>query len=98
LTYKNAEQLMFVIGATQPESFKSVREIVPNHFLLVPGVGAQGGSLEAVCQYGLNADVGLLINSSRDIIFAGNDANFAQKASEKALEIQQKMEILMAHL
>lgn len=98
LTYKNAKQLMFVIGATQPESFKSVREIVPNHFLLVPGIGAQGGSLEAVCQYGLNAEVGLLINSSRDIIYAGNDIKFAQKASEKALETQQKMEILMAHL
>jgi orotidine-5'-phosphate decarboxylase len=92
LTYKNSDQLMFVIGATKPEFFKNVREIVPNHFLLVPGVGAQGGSLDDVCKYGLNDDIGLLINSSREIIYAGTDIDFAQKAMEKALELQQKME------
>lgn len=95
LTYKNAEQLMFVIGATHPDFFKKVRELVPDNFLLVPGVGAQGGNLEEVCQYGLNHEIGLLINSSRDIIYAGNDLDFAEKAREKAQELQKKMETII---
>ncbi|MCK5814314.1 MAG: orotidine-5'-phosphate decarboxylase [Flavobacteriaceae bacterium] len=91
LTWKNNEQLMFVVGATKASYFKEIREIVPNHFLLVPGVGAQGGNLQDVCTYGLNKDIGLLINSSRGIIYAGNDTNFAVVAQEKALELQQEM-------
>ncbi|MDT0553287.1 orotidine-5'-phosphate decarboxylase [Urechidicola vernalis] len=95
LTWKNNEQLMFVVGATKAEYFKGIRDIVPNHFLLVPGVGAQGGNLHDVCKYGLNDDVGLLINSSRGIIYAGNDENFATTAKEKALELQQEMKEIL---
>ncbi|MBV1888286.1 MAG: orotidine-5'-phosphate decarboxylase [Urechidicola sp.] len=96
LTWKNNEQLMFVVGATKAEYFKEIRELVPNHFLLVPGVGAQGGNLQDVCKYGLNKNIGLLINSSRGIIYASNDKNFANQAQEKALELQQEMaEILL---
>ncbi len=95
LTWKNAENLMFVVGATRPEYFKTIREIVPNHFLLVPGVGAQGGNLQDVCKYGLNDDIGLLINSSRGIIYASNGVDFAEKAAEKALELQQEMEEIL---
>ena len=91
LTWKNSDNLMFVVGATKAEYFESIRKIVPNHFLLVPGIGAQGGNLQNVCKYGLTEDIGLLINSSRGIIYAGNDENFAQKAQEKALELQQEM-------
>ncbi|MCM2302156.1 MAG: orotidine-5'-phosphate decarboxylase, partial [Flavobacteriaceae bacterium] len=81
LTWKNAQNLMYVVGATKAIALKKVRAIVPNHFLLIPGIGAQGGSLEEVCKYGLNQQVGLLINSSRDIIYAGNDIDFTQKAA-----------------
>jgi len=90
-TWKGAEQLMYVVGATKPEYFKEIRQIIPGSFLLVPGIGAQGGDLEAVCKNGLNRDIGLLINSSRGIIYASKEANFAQKVREKALEIQQQM-------
>ena len=85
------DNLMYVIGATHPRKFKEIRAIAPEHFLLVPGIGAQGGSLEQVCKYGLNQDAGLLVNSSREIIFAGDGKDFAQKAREKAMEIQQLM-------
>lgn len=83
--------LMYVVGATRPEVFKQVREIVPDNFLLVPGVGAQGGSLEEVVKYGMNKDCGLLVNSSRGIIYASVENDFAVKAGEKAKEIQIEM-------
>lgn len=86
------ENLMFVIGATHPDLFRQIRTLVPNHFLLVPGVGAQGGDLDAICATGLNDDVGLLINASRSIIYAGSGPDFAQKAREEAHLIQQQME------
>ena len=92
LTWENANNLMFVVGATRPECFKTIREIVPHHFLLVPGVGAQGGNLQDVCKYGLTKDIGLLVNSSRGIIYASNGTDFAEKAQDKALELQQEME------
>jgi len=95
LHWKNSENLMFVVGATRPEFFKTIRNIVPDHFLLVPGIGAQGGNLQDVCKYGLNDHVGLLINSSRGIIYASKDKNFAQKAEEKALELQQEMQHIL---
>ena len=98
LTWKNSDNLMFVVGATKAEYFKDIREIVPNHFLLVPGIGAQGGNLEDVCKYGITKDIGLLINSSRGIIYAGNDDNFASKAKEKAKELQQEMSAILAQL
>lgn len=91
LTYKNSDQLMFVIGATRPEYFEKIRKIVPNHFLLVPGIGAQGGNLQEVCKYGLSKDIGLLINSSRGIIYASAEKDFAIKAQESALELQKEM-------
>lgn len=96
LSWKNNEQLMYVVGATRPEYFQKIRKIVPNHFLLVPGVGAQGGDLQGVCHYGLNKDVGLLVNSSRGIIYASSSEDFAQMARKKAVELQQEMsEILI---
>ncbi len=98
LTWKNSENLMFVVGATRPDYFKNIRKIAPNHFLLVPGIGAQGGNLQEVCQYGLNKDIGLLINSSRGIIYASNTESFAKKAAEKALELQQEMATMLKHV
>lgn len=86
------QNMMYVVGATQGKSFENVRSIVPNHFLLVPGVGAQGGSLEEVCKYGMNSDCGLLVNASRAIIFADGSENFAAVAAEKARDYQQQME------
>ena len=86
------ENMMYVVGATQGKSFENVRRIVPEHFLLVPGVGAQGGSLEEVCKYGMNSDCGLLVNASRAIIFADSSENFAAVAAEKARDYQQQME------
>ncbi|MDP3001546.1 MAG: orotidine-5'-phosphate decarboxylase [Bacteroidales bacterium] len=84
--------MMYVVGATRAEMLKDIRKIVPYHFLLVPGVGAQGGSLEDVSRYGLNSKCGLLVNSSRGIIFADNSENFDKVAGEKAREIQLEME------
>lgn len=86
------QNMMYVVGATQGKSFENVRNIVPNHFLLVPGVGAQGGSLEEVCKYGMNNECGLLVNASRAIIFADNSENFAVAAKEKAHDYQKQME------
>ena len=83
---------MYVVGATQGKSFENVRNIVPNHFLLVPGVGAQGGSLEEVCKYGMNDECGLLVNASRAVIFADSSEDFAKVAGEKAQAYQLQME------
>jgi orotidine-5'-phosphate decarboxylase len=90
-TWRNSHNLMYVVGATKAEYFTEIRKIVPNNFLLVPGVGAQGGSLEEVCKYGLNKNIGLLINSSRGIIYASNDLDFAEKSREEALKLQKAM-------
>jgi orotidine-5'-phosphate decarboxylase len=94
-TWKNAENLMYVVGATKAEYFTEIRKIIPNSFLLVPGVGAQGGSLSEVCKYGMSNNVGLLINSSRGIIYASNGTDFAEKARAEALKIQQEMQQLL---
>jgi orotidine-5'-phosphate decarboxylase len=93
--YKNSDRLMYVVGATKAEYFKEIREIVPNAFLLVPGVGAQGGSLEEVVKYGKNDQIGLLVNSSRGIIYASKEKDFADVARAKAMELQQQMESLL---
>lgn len=93
----NDEQLMYVVGATRPQMLESIRKIVPSSFLLVPGVGAQGGSLSEVCKYGMNEDVGLLINSSRGIIYAGNDKDFVQKSRNEAAKIQKEMSTLLSN-
>jgi orotidine-5'-phosphate decarboxylase len=95
LSWKNSEQLMYVIGATRPEYFEKIRKIVPDHFLLVPGIGAQGGDLKEVCKYGMNKDIGMLINSSRGIIYASSEKDFAIMASEKAMELKNEMETLL---
>jgi len=87
----SAENMMYVVGATKAEMLTQIRTIVPDHFLLIPGVGAQGGSLEDVSKAGMNKDCGLLVNSSRGIIFASTGKDFAEKAREQALEIQKEM-------
>lgn len=87
----NDENMMYVVGATQGKMFEDIRNIVPNHFLLVPGIGAQGGSLEEVCKYGLNSQCGLIVNSSRAIIYADTTEKFATVAADKAREVQQQM-------
>jgi len=89
------ENLMYVVGATKAEKLKEIRAIVPNHFLLVPGVGAQGGSLKEVAQNGMNSKCGLLVNSSRGIIYASQDVDFADKAREAAEAVQKEMEALL---
>ena len=95
-TWKNSHNLMYVVGATKAEYFTQIRKIVPDSFLLVPGVGAQGGSLSEVCKYGMNANVGLLINSSRAIIYASNGVDFAEKARAEALLMQQEMQAILS--
>lgn len=85
------DQMMYVVGATQGQAFEEIRKIVPDHFLLVPGVGAQGGSLSEVCKYGMTQECGLLVNSSRAIIYADNSENFATAAAEAAKTVQQEM-------
>jgi orotidine-5'-phosphate decarboxylase len=90
-TWKNAQNLMYVVGATKAEYFSEIRQLVPNSFLLVPGIGAQGGNLQEVCRFGMNEDIGLLINSSRGIIYASNGLDFAEKAREEALKMQVEM-------
>ena len=92
------QNMMFVVGATRGEMFRDVRRVAPHHFLLVPGVGAQGGSLEEVCRYGMTSDCGLLVNSSRGIIYASHDDHFAEIAGNKAREIQQQMAAELARL
>jgi orotidine-5'-phosphate decarboxylase len=89
------ENMMYVVGATKAEKLKEIRSIVPDHFLLVPGVGAQGGSLQEVARNGMNSTCGLLVNSSRNIIYASDGEDFAQKAGEAAKEVQQEMRILL---
>ena len=87
----NDENMMYVVGATQGAMFADIRKLAPNHFLLVPGVGAQGGSLQEVCKYGMIKDCGLLVNSSRGIIYASNQEDFAEVAAQKAKELQLEM-------
>jgi orotidine-5'-phosphate decarboxylase len=91
----NDENMMYVVGATRGEMFKDIRKVAPKAFLLVPGIGAQGGSLEEVCKYGMIEDCGLLVNSSRAIIYADNTENFAAVAAEKAKEVQMQMASLL---
>ena len=94
-TWATDEQMMYVVGATRGAAFDDVRKLAPNHFLLVPGVGAQGGDLNEVCKYGLNSQCGLLINSSRGIIYASDGEDFAEKAREEALKLQKEMEQIL---
>jgi orotidine-5'-phosphate decarboxylase len=95
MTWGNKSNTMFVIGATHGELFANVRRICPDHFLLVPGVGAQGGDLEAVVKNGINEEIGLLINSARNIIYASAGEDFAQRARDEAMKIREKMNHLL---
>lgn len=95
LNWGTDENMMYVIGATKAEMLTDVRAIVPNHFLLVPGVGAQGGSLEEVAKYGLNSMCGLLVNSSRQIIYASSEKDYAQAARAEAQQVQAEMELIL---
>lgn len=97
-TWGTPEQLMFVVGATHPEKFEEIRRIAPDHFLLVPGVGAQGGDLQKLSEYGLNDVCGLLVNSSRGIIFASEGEDFAEQARASALKLQQGMEGILSNI
>ena len=89
------KNMMYVVGATQGRMFEDIRKIVPHHFLLVPGIGAQGGSLEEVCRYGMTDECGLIVNSSRAIIYADRSTDFARRAGEEAHKVQQQMEGLL---
>ncbi|MFD2914889.1 orotidine-5'-phosphate decarboxylase [Psychroserpens luteus] len=95
-SWKNSENLMYVVGATKAEYLADIRNIIPDSFLLVPGIGAQGGNLQDVCKYGMNDSVGLLINSSRGVIYASQNEDFAEVAAEKARELQEQMEIILS--
>jgi orotidine-5'-phosphate decarboxylase len=95
MEYGTPENTMFVIGATHEEMFKDIRQFCPNHFFLVPGVGAQGGDLQKLSQYGMNKDGGLLVNATRSIIYASNGKDFAEKAREEALRMQQEMKVYL---
>lgn len=97
-TWKNAKNLMYVVGATKAEYFTEIRKIVPDAFLLVPGIGAQGGNLQEVCKFGMNDNVGLLINSSRGIIYASNKENFAEAAATEAGKLQQEMAQILSKM
>lgn len=94
-TWASDEQMMYVVGATQDKLFEDVRQLVPDHFLLVPGVGTQGGSLEEVCRYGMNRSCGLLVNSSRGIIYADPSEGFAEAAKEEACKLQMEMKEML---
>ena len=89
--WANDQNMMYVVGATQGKMFEDIRKIVPNHFLLVPGIGAQGGSLEEVCRYGMTPECGLIVNSSRAIIYADKSETFAETAGKEAQKVQQQM-------
>lgn len=91
----NTDNMMYVVGATKAEMLQDIRAIIPNHFLLVPGVGAQGGSLQEVAKYGMNAECGLLVNSSRQILYASSGEDFAEAARLETLAVQQEMEQLL---
>lgn len=94
-SWGSEDQIMFVVGATREEQFSHVRSLAPNNFFLVPGVGAQGGDLKAISKAGFNNQCGLLVNSSRQIIYAGKDEDFASRAGEEARKVQKEMEALL---
>ena len=98
LEWGNKDNMMYVVGATRPEALKEIRKIIPDHFLLIPGVGAQGGDLKAVCENGLNSDCGLLVNSSRGIIYADDSKDFAKTAGREAQKIQVEMDQILQGL
>ena len=97
-TWAADDRMMYVVGATWGDAFLDIRKLAPTHFLLVPGIGAQGGSLKEICKHGLNKDCGLLVNASRSILYVSKEENFAEKVREEALEIQKKMALELPQL
>ena len=97
-TWAADDRMMYVVGATWGDAFLDIRKLAPTHFLLVPGIGAQGGSLKEICKHGLNKDCGLLVNASRSILYVSKEENFAEKVREEALEIQKKMALELQQL
>lgn len=97
-TWAADDRMMYVVGATRGDAFLDIRKLAPTHFLLVPGIGAQGGSLKEICKHGLNKDCGLLVNVSRSILYVSKEENFAEKVREEALEIQKKMALELQQL
>lgn len=95
-SWSTEENMMFVVGATHPQELERIRQIIPNHFLLIPGVGAQGGDLEAIAKYGMNDHCGMLVNSSRGIIYAGKDESFKDDVRAAAIDIQSQMATILA--
>ena len=95
MNWGNEENMMYVVGATKPQYIEKIRELIPNHFLLMPGVGAQGGDLNEICKYAINDNIGVLVNSSRSIIYASQEKNFAEKAASEAIKLQGKMKIIL---
>lgn len=94
----NEKNMMYVVGATKPQYIEKIREIIPNHFLLMPGVGAQGGNLNEICKYALNDNIGILVNSSRSIIYASSDQKFAENAAEEASRLQKQMKVILSRV
>jgi len=92
----NKNNMMYVVGATKPDYISKIRSIIPDHFLLMPGVGAQGGDLDEICKYALNDNIGVIVNSSRSIIYASNDEGFALAAADKAMNLQNKMRLILS--
>ncbi len=95
MNWGNEDNMMYVVGATKPQYIEKIRELIPNHFLLMPGVGAQGGDLNEICKYAINDNVGVLVNSSRSIIYASQEKNFADKAATEAIKLQGKMKKIL---
>ena len=95
MVWGNEDNMMYVVGATKPQYIEKIRELIPNHFLLMPGVGAQGGDLNEICKYALNDNIGILVNSSRSIIYASNDEKFANSAAIEAVKLQKQMKTIM---
>ena len=95
-SWGDSSNMMYVVGATKADYIKKIRNIIPNHFLLIPGVGAQGGNLDEICKFALNASVGIIINSSRSIIYASNDNLFADSAAREAIKLQSQMKEILS--
>jgi len=96
MIWGNEDNMMYVVGATKPQYIEKIRKLIPSHFLLIPGIGAQGGDLNEICKYALNDNIGILVNSSRSIIYASNDENFAHSAANESIKLKKQMKIILS--
>ena len=96
MIWGNEDNMMYVVGATKPQHIEKIRKLIPSHFLLIPGVGAQGGDLNEICKYAMNDNIGILVNSSRSIIYASNDKNFDHSAANESIKLQKQMKIILS--